>query len=393
MANLKGICLVSFCLLFFLTGCWDSIELEERAFIYGIGIDLEETGTNGKPIFRMTNQLIVPSGIGTSAQSGGGDTPAFRNVSQTGRSLADINLHLSEQVNRTLNAQQMEIAIVSQDLAKQPDMLSESLDILIRGQQLRRGIKLVISNGNADELLAVEPEHIKIPTRYLSRLLDTNNSGEAIEPLRIGKVHLNLLTRLSFVIPYLTNIDNQNVLNKGAAAFNGRKGKVTGLLNGKETEALNMILGNLESGSLIIPVGDGQATVEFMNSNSEYKLKKHSNDGLEFNIQLNLTGSISENLSSLDPINNITPFEKNLKKEIKKTVEHVVKRAQEDLKTDIFDLNIYLRGYHYKLWKRIKNDWDSGENIFSKSKINIHVNTKLEHAGNTIKSHKREERK
>ena len=102
-----------------LAACWDKVEVEERGFVSGIAIDLansaskmdineqdqpreqdntqlqpdkiilnqhpdEDYGQNKNSKFKLTQQLIVPSGLGQAQNSGGNTTPAFRNLSQTG---------------------------------------------------------------------------------------------------------------------------------------------------------------------------------------------------------------------------------------------------------------------------------------------------------------------
>src|SRR5699024_9162488 len=137
-----------FC-LFFLAGCWDQVEIEERAFLAAIAIDLaEEQGEH--TTFELTEQLIVPRGLGTIIQAG--DAQAYRNLSQTGESIYDINTSIFRQENRKINIEHLNLIIVSSELAQKENLFANVLDVFIRQQYMRRGIFIAIADGKAKDL-------------------------------------------------------------------------------------------------------------------------------------------------------------------------------------------------------------------------------------------------
>ena len=57
--------------LLFLSGCWDSNEIEDLGMIMGIGLDYNGSE---EEVFSMTNQYVVPNNIqGTQTGITGGD--------------------------------------------------------------------------------------------------------------------------------------------------------------------------------------------------------------------------------------------------------------------------------------------------------------------------------
>ena len=159
-----------------LIGCWDSVEIEDRAFTYGIAIDLEDKGMDGKFQIRLTNQVIAPSGF--SSVNGGGGQEAYRNISRIGKSLYEINYEFLKQANRNLNAQHLQIILMSEELLKEPGMLNKLFDSFIRGREMRRGIKLAVSKGKAKDYFDIKPEHIKVPVDYIGHLIDVQSQSE-----------------------------------------------------------------------------------------------------------------------------------------------------------------------------------------------------------------------
>ncbi|WP_028782243.1 Ger(x)C family spore germination protein [Thalassobacillus devorans] len=388
MIKRKNIPLLLSCfLLIFLTGCWDYEEIEERAFIYGLAIDMAENHSSTLPAIKMTDQVIVPSGTGTSpSQTGGGNQPAYRNLSISGTSLVEINDDISKMASRTLFSKHLQVIIISEEVARQPKLLPKLLDIFTRGQQMRRGIKVAISQGDASSLLDIKPEHSKVPAEYINFLLENQKHAETIKALRIGKMQEYFLSELSFNIPFLYIINEKNIENDGMAVFNGRQGKMIGTVTGEEAKSRNLVTGEARSGNLVVDIGDEQATFEIKGTDSNFRLinKNKANPDLEVNIEVE--ASLNENFNTTNPKNKLSKYEKFVEEKVRTLAEESISKAQHELKTDIFDIGTYLHGHHYPYWQSIKADWDSGENIFSKSNFKVKVNATIKHSGNTLRS-------
>ncbi|NLY79740.1 MAG: hypothetical protein GX072_07585 [Lysinibacillus sp.] len=71
---------------------------------------------------------------------------------------------------------------------------------------------------------------------------------------------------------------------------------------------------------------------------------------------------------------------------MEKVVNKAIDKLQNDLQTDGMGLGIYLRHYKPKIWEEVKNDWDVGENYFSKSEIDVVVMVKIEEPGSVNRS-------
>ncbi|WP_138419391.1 Ger(x)C family spore germination protein [Aquibacillus sediminis] len=390
----RGSLVPLFCALLLLTGCWDSVEVEERAFIYGATVDLSDQQTEQNQQLILTDQVVVPSGIGTSTTEGGQEQ-AYRNISITGENINHMNTQLSKKANRTLFAQHLEVLIFSEEVTKQPEVFENSLDVFTRGQEMRRGMKVAVANGKASALLDIKPEHIKLPSQYIETLLENQRSSEVAKPLRLDDLHKYLFLDFSFVIPYLSISDDKNIEHNGVAVFNGNERVVVGRLDGELTKGRNFLTGEAEFGTMMIPVddskSDSKSVVQFTEVNSDLQLVNNDKNNLQFEIKMDVAGNITETSSKTNPFENLDTYSKALEKSIKQLTERTIEQAQNELQTDIFKLNVYLRGNHYKLWQSIKDDWDTGENYFSKSDIDVKVNGTVEHSGNTIYSTDKEQ--
>ncbi|HEY4392360.1 MAG TPA: Ger(x)C family spore germination protein, partial [Paenibacillus sp.] len=78
--------LVMGCTLFCTTGCWDRVEIDERGFVVGVGIDIPDEQEQGaaeegngfaERDYLVTYQLVVPSRLKRAGSSGSSDQSYF----------------------------------------------------------------------------------------------------------------------------------------------------------------------------------------------------------------------------------------------------------------------------------------------------------------------------
>ncbi|WP_237566208.1 Ger(x)C family spore germination protein [Oceanobacillus massiliensis] len=367
-------------LLVILSACWDEVELEERGFIVGIAVDMEEE-QDGKAIFEMTNQLVVPAGLNSTTQ--GGEGKGFRNLSQTGESIFETNSAISRQASRKLDAGHLELIVLSQEVAEQEKLFADILDVFTRHPNMRRGILLAISADKASDILYVEPEHVKLPAEYVGQLLENRDNLLTTEQVRIGDVQENLLQNSCFVIPLIEVLNKETVNYKGIAVFNGESGQMVGTLEGKEAEGRNFILGQDQEGSLSMEVGDDQMAFAILNGDSKITIKNENKENMQFQVDIEVESRIAEYGGAKDIYKYQSEFEKKLENQIKDIAEATVKKVKDELQVDVLNLGNHLRIKNYDLWEEIRNDWDYGKNYFSMSDIEINVNVSLREPGNT----------
>ncbi|MFB4165995.1 hypothetical protein ACE1TI_19890 [Alteribacillus sp. JSM 102045] len=65
--NLYRIVILEF-LPYYFTGFWDENAIEERGFVIGSAIDMEDNSPNEVPLMTLTNQFVIPTGVGAPTQ-------------------------------------------------------------------------------------------------------------------------------------------------------------------------------------------------------------------------------------------------------------------------------------------------------------------------------------
>src|SRR5699024_2548974 len=146
MFKFKAICMCCF-MLFFLTGCWDSINIEKRGFVIGTGIDLAESDGE-QTIYTVTDQFVLPQSFGNSTESTN-DNQAFLNITNQGSSIYKADEQTPATSSKTPYYEHLKVVIVSDKLATSSSQMNQLMDRYIRDISIRRGIKVVIAKDDA----------------------------------------------------------------------------------------------------------------------------------------------------------------------------------------------------------------------------------------------------
>ncbi|AWE08796.1 hypothetical protein DCE79_16155 [Lysinibacillus sp. 2017] len=406
-----------------LAACWDKIEVEERGFVSGIAIDMadssskmdideraqpqivgetrlqqdekiinqhlnEDYGQDKNSKFQLTQQLIVPSGL-VQGQNSGNSMPAFRNLSQTGNTIIEMNRDMIKQAGRITNVTHLNVVLFSEAVATEEGLFEDLMDIFLREKDMLRSVKVAITKDHAGDYLYVLPENEKIPGMYISKLLENKSNLEIAQPLIVGDIQALLLSKKSFAIPILNIVNTSTINYTGLSIYNGKKNKVVGMLTSDDAKGVNFINSKDQTGTLNIKFNNHDITFEILKVKSKISLKNKDKNHLKFHITINVEAGIAEQYGSLDIMNesHYKELKKALEKQITQMTTNTVSILQNDVQTDLLGINTHLYKYHYPLWSKVKDDWEDGQAYFSKSDVNIDVNVTIEKPGNILKSH------
>lgn len=351
-----------------LSGCWDQVEIEERAFISVVAIDATENPEEVK----FTEQLINPENISTIA-AGGGEGKTYRNLSGTGRSLFEINQEIAKKASRVLDTTHLGAIVFSEEVMKQPGAFKDYFDLFFRSKNMRRGIKIAVSDGEAEQLLEVEAEHEKIPGEYIIGILENKETLDVVDLVRIGDIDEKLYTGMSFPMAQLNRKSDRIIEYNEIALYNGVQERMVGTLKEDDAKGLSLIRGLKHNGAITGKLDHEEITVEILNIKSKYSLLNP--EKLQFKVNIKIEAILAEQpgWNNLYERKVLTELEDTIKKKVEEMVKGTIKRLQEDFQTDAMGLGEYLSQHHPKIWKEVKEDWEKGEHYFSKCEFDINV--------------------
>ncbi|MCL6631708.1 MAG: Ger(x)C family spore germination protein [Alicyclobacillus herbarius] len=144
-----GVWLMAVSCLSLLTGCFDRQELEQLAFVTGVGLDKAPHG-----LIDVTLQIAAPEGNdeggggGSGKEQGKGTQPVTFRVHSIPEALSLANTS----IERTVTLSHLSIVIFGESLAKEG--LKKTLEPMVRFREFRRTLFVAVAKGEAKDIFA-----------------------------------------------------------------------------------------------------------------------------------------------------------------------------------------------------------------------------------------------
>jgi len=355
--------------LFLTTGCWDRVELNDRAIAVATGLDLAEDGS-----LILSSQFALPAQIGGPGNSSGGKN-AFQFFESKGKDIQDAKQNIQARLSRQVFLGHRRAIIIGEPLARHG--VRKVLDELSRnpGVRLRTDI-FIIQGGEAREFLQMSYPFERIP---------------AIATLRIHKEiggYPGDTAFRDFLIDATSDGTSPSLLSmigdrvSGRAVFD-RDLKLIGFLKMNEAANRLWLTGSIKHFIYTFYAPEGKGYVSLKVSNFKRKIvSKIRGQEVFYDVSLSGKADIIENEGSLDlsKREDIKMVEDAFNKEQEKEVYHLINRVQVDYKTDIFRFGQIFHRQHPRQWKVLKKDWDT---LFVKAKVSVKVHVKVQSVGMT----------
>ncbi|WP_067931601.1 Ger(x)C family spore germination protein [Alicyclobacillus kakegawensis] len=138
-----GIWIMAVCCLCLSTGCFDRQELEQLAFVTGVGLDRAPNG-----LLDVTLQIAAPQGHegsngGSGKEQGKGTQPVTFRVHSIPEALSLANTS----IERTVTLSHLSIVVFGEGLAKEG--LKKTLEPMVRFREFRRTLFVAVAKGRA----------------------------------------------------------------------------------------------------------------------------------------------------------------------------------------------------------------------------------------------------
>lgn len=382
----KSIWIVVSFLLFnlILSGCYDRKELDEMAYVMGIGLDKGKTPNS----LTMTLQIAVPKTMGSDAgDDSGGGNGGGKNSATTITTLeassiySGINL-VNDYESKQISLFHVQVIVFSEDLAREG--IDKYLHTFVRGKEFRGSMFVVVAKGTAEEylrsvnpLLEINPSKFYRMEykafRYTGFTADTTlfdfhlksecycgqatatlasvNKFENIKDIKNKVLEDDIEAQErtlegGYVAGEIPRLGENKAEIMGLAVFDG--GKMVGELNGAEASYLLMVTGKNKQFSLTIsdPLFDDCFII--------LDIRKRRNPQVKINIQeerpqadikIDLEAdilSIQSGFNYEDP-RNTNIIEKHVEEYLSEKIFLFLKKTAEEFNTDICSLGEKVR--------------------------------------------------
>jgi len=383
-----------------LTGCWDRLEIENRAVILGIAIDLEETDKDEpegisaidekhtptvKQRVRITAQVAVPGRIPLGPGEGGGsgsEKPVWA-VSATGRTLDGAIMALQQELADRIFFGHLRVVVISEQYAR--NGIENLNDFFKRNPQIRRLTWIAVSKGPAEAIMQAKPELERVPALYLLAMLDHSVDLGKYPYEHAGKFwSKDSSDGQDPNLPYIELKENDKIMIAGMAMF--RDERLAGITSTPIEIGFYMAITNTKQGGYSaytsIP-GVNDYVMFHASSRRSVTDVQIKNGRPQFNIRIQIEGDLREQTKNIDLEPNdqiIDQVERQLEHTAAEAMHKFVARTQA-LGTDIFGFGEYVRAKEHAYWLTYAKTKEGWRKIYKDIDVNITVDIKIRRIG------------
>ncbi|MFC4598530.1 Ger(x)C family spore germination protein [Cohnella hongkongensis] len=385
-----------------LTGCWDRLEIEERAVVLGIAVDAAAPGADkreselshtaeGFPVpnvnmVHVTLQIALPGKIPLGPGEGGGSGGESSEqtvwaVGADGHTVDDAIMNLQQQISGRIFFGHLRVIVVSENIARLG--MQNINDYFHRNPEVRRMAWMMICKGSAEKVMRVSPELERVPALYLMSTMDNAVKLGKFPENYVGMYWSNTVKRgQEGYLPYVEMKKQQSIEVKGIAYF--KDDRLQGMTKPYQIASYMAIKGMNPAGYRgVVKLGDDDGVMIFATSrDSSYKLSLRNGE-LHMKVsvftEINLEEKMSEGFT-VSTSDFLKQIEERNRTSFKQTIEGLIRDMQEK-GTDIFGFGEYVRAKKPGYWNahiRTKSNW---QQAFKELQVEVEVNTKIRRIG------------
>lgn len=373
--------------MLFTSGCWDMIEIEERAIIGIIEIDLvdEKEGTQDNketsPYCEdKPDRIRVTFGVQNPSKVLEGGEGAAVPVTVEAANLADAMEMLGGRISRMPFYGQARLLILSDRLIANREIFKEVVDEFERKAVLNHLMRIAAFQGDPLDIQNVE---VKLENLYTTAIFGIMKNASVLSNT-VSMTLRDLLTDLrnndgNTAIPLLEikpDNDKAFAIDKLLLVNNY---KSLGVLDSKYIKSYKMINGTFKYGRKLIDYNGIVVPYYIYSSDRKFELEDND-DGLSFKVKFTLEGDIEQFKFEKTIFDNnvIDDLEKSIESFTEAELDNATKYFQRDIGYDYLGFKEYLNKYHYKVFKKYEDNW---EDAFRNAKIKYEVEAYVRRIG------------
>lgn len=350
---------------FLLTGCWDSAEINDRDYIFAVGID------KGKDENLVFTAEIPKINEGSEEQ---------RIIyAQESKNLSNFYNDSFVRSEKVISDRLMQVIVIGESIAEDAEAFKRLFDEIQRSPQINRRVKIAIAKGDAKEIIETEIPSNPIVGRYLSEMLIKLKKSNVQSIYTFDEALLNLQGFGSGLIPIVEKFEDSLKIENAAVMKDYRE---IGNLNSLENEILMLILDPKSSSirNININVEDSIISLSTVNVKSTNKIKLLE-DKLSVDYYVTLycfIESFTLNKKSLADKEFIDKIKETALNQISEKTDNTINKIQKIYKTDLFKLKNELYKYHNIKYKKVESNY---QQVFEEADINVHYAVDIKSTG------------
>lgn len=344
--------IILLCLTFFLTGCYDNIELNDLAIISGVGIDYKD------------NQYYLTYEILSDIKTEDNSAMLSYTVNGQGKSISEAFINTNYKVSKKAYFAHLNVLILSEEIIN--GHLDKITDYILRENSTRSDFKVLVANNTSPEkILKNNDDNHPVASEVIVNLINNekyNNNLVIGESFR--EITAKLISENYDVILNSISLKDKEIAIDNSYIF--RDFKYQDTLSKQNSSLYNLLTKNISAIEFDKNYEKGNVTITINSSDTTLEVKAD-----KIIINTNLSGKILENNAefNLKDTDSYKKLNKDFGLLIEKDIKEFIKIIQKN-KSDVLGLQEI---YYKNTRKENKGLWETAE---IEVNVNLAINTK-----------------
>ncbi len=357
--------------IFFIAGCSNIEQLDDKMIIHGVGIDRVEN------TFELTIQQF--SVTGSNEKEEGAQV-----VKTKGNSLMDAFSDLSLQTGKTPMFSQNLVLAIGEETAY--NGINDILDFFVRYYESRPTVKIIIVKGKAESVLSFKKDDKLIMAKDIMAITESERINSKVMSSNIfqfaGALKNSTLDPIASIVSVEMQNDEEILAANGTAVF--KDDKLAGFIDTNSTRGALIINNRLNGGTEVIDVESvGKVSYSLEKSKSKVKFKLENGKPV-YNIIIKINTNIYEierDIKNQLPDNAFNLMEEALISRIKTITSQAIYKSIFEYNSDIFGFGQIALKSDKEYFRTVENNWDQA---MKEAKYNIDVSVKIDDTGQGV---------
>ena len=357
--------------IFFIAGCSNIEQLDDKMIIHGVGIDRVEN------TFELTIQQF--SVTGSNEKEEGAQV-----VKTKGNSLMDAFSDLSLQTGKTPMFSQNLVLAIGEETAY--NGINDILDFFVRYYESRPTVKIIIVKGKAESVLSFKKDDKLIMAKDIMAITESERINSKVMSSNIfqfaGALKNSTLDPIASIVSVEMQNDEEILAANGTAVF--KSDKLAGFIDTNSTRGALIINNRLNGGTEVIDVESvGKVSYSLEKSKSKVKFKLENGKPV-YNIIIKINTNIYEierDIKTQLPDNAFNLMEEALISRIKTITNQAIYKSIFEYNSDIFGFGQIALKSDKEYFRTVENNWDQA---MKEAKYNINVSVKIDDTGQGV---------
>ncbi len=369
------------------SGCWDKVEIDERAFITAIGYDKyeEDDRSNEERLEKETQENPINRYIRTATYpnvaliAGKQEGEPFFIYSTTSISWAEGRRQVALRDNKNYDTNHLKAMIFSEELAKDETLFREIFDTFQRSAFLNRKLHFFVTPNKAQDILMTDTGKNMDVGLYIEELMEKEIRPTRAARSDMGNIIIDLNESNGALAPRIVKSkDRLKVSGAGILKDN----TIVGALGELETRNALILKGENKVVDYTIKVDGKFLVVNQTDLQTEMKAYEDKEGKIHVNFTISAEGDIIQHYFETPEkafdAKYIDRVNKKMNEVISKELEDLFEKIQKDFEVDIFKVGEHLRKFQPDTWEKIKEDWDE---IYPKAKVKVDFQMNVRRVG------------